>query len=171
MACRVFAQTIALRLLLISVSALSAHKWVLTFLLLLLAGLRAPAQEAAPSAFRFEHLTVDQGAALDVDASGPQSGTVGARSNVVKQGDWYYMAYECCTAAKDFGQAQWGTALARSRTPSGGWEKLDTGPIIANPKTGYGFDGPELSQQDGRLYLYYRMGGNSTARREITGLG
>jgi beta-xylosidase len=117
------------------------------------------------------NLTVDQGAALDVDASGPQSGTVGARSNVVKQGGWYYMAYECSTAAKDFGQAQWGTALARSRTPSGGWEKLDTGPIIANPKTGYGFDGPELSQQDGRLYLYYRMGGNGTSRQEITGLG
>jgi predicted GH43/DUF377 family glycosyl hydrolase len=117
-----------------------------------------------------KHLNVRQNPLLDVDASGAQSGTVGDRSNVVKLGDWYYMAYECCTAAKDFGQAHWGTALARSRRPDGGWEKLAGGTIVANPKTGFGMDGPELSQQNGRLYLYYRLPGNGTARQEIYGL-
>lgn len=116
------------------------------------------------------NLTVQKGALLDVDGQGLESGTVGARSNVVKVGPYYYMAYEVSTASPQFSQAQWGTNLARSTRPDGGWQKLAGGPLIENPQQGFGYDGPELSLQDGRLYLYYRTAGNTTARREITGL-
>ncbi len=118
-----------------------------------------------------KHLKVKQGALIDVDASGAESGTVGARSSVVKLGDYYYMAYEVCTAGKDFGKSQWGTSLARATSPDGPWEKLSSGPLIENPRQGFGYDGPELSLQDGGLYLYYRLPGNGTARREVYGLG
>lgn len=117
-----------------------------------------------------KHLNVKQGALIDVDGSGAESGTVGARSSVVKLGDYYYMAYEVCTAGKDFGKSQWGTSLARATSPDGPWEKIEGGPILENPRQGFGYDGPELSLQDGGLYLYYRLPGNGTARREITGL-
>jgi beta-xylosidase len=118
-----------------------------------------------------KHLNVKQGALIDVDSSGAEAGTVGARSSVVKMGDYYYMAYEVCSAQKDFGQAQWGTSLARATSPDGPWEKIQGGPIIENPQKGYGYDGPELSLQDGQLYLYYCLPGNGTARREVVGLG
>lgn len=117
-----------------------------------------------------QNLTVKQGALLDVDSQGLESGTVGARSNVVKVGPYYYMAYEVCTANPDFGKAQWGTNLARSTRPDGGWQKLAGGPLVENPQQGFGYDGPELSIQDGGLYLYYRTAGNTTVRREISGL-
>lgn len=116
-------------------------------------------------------LNVKKGALIDVDASGTESGTVGARSSVVKLGDYYYMAYECCSANKDFGQSQWGTSLARATSPDGPWEKIEGGPILENPRQGFGYDGPELSLQDGGLYLYYRLPGNGTARREVLSLG
>ncbi|KMY68917.1 hypothetical protein AAU61_04925 [Desulfocarbo indianensis] len=115
------------------------------------------------------NLTVKQGPLLDTDASGLEAGTVGARSNVVKVGEYYYMAYEVCEAYTDFGQAEWGTNLARAESPDGPWEKMD-GPLLKNKGTGFGADGPELSVQDGKLYLYYRYGGNDTARVELTGL-
>ncbi len=116
------------------------------------------------------NLTVKQGSLIDVDAEGAESGTVGARSNVVKVGDLYYMAYEVSTAEPDFSQAKWGTNLARSTRPDGGWQKLEGGPLLENPSQGFGYDGPELSVQDGRVYLYYRTTANGTARRELTGL-
>jgi predicted GH43/DUF377 family glycosyl hydrolase len=118
-----------------------------------------------------KHLNVKQGALIDVDASGAESGTVGARSSVVKLGDYYYMAYEVCTANKDFGESQWGTSLARATSPDGPWEKIQSGPILENPREGFGYDGPELSLQGSGLYLYYRLPGNGTARCEVTGLG
>lgn len=114
-------------------------------------------------------LTVKQGPLLDTDASGLEAGTVGARSNVIKVGDYYYMAYETCEAYTDFGQARWGTNLARAKSPEGPWEKMD-GPLLKNKGIGFGADGPELLVQDGKIYLYYRYGGNNTARVELTGL-
>jgi hypothetical protein len=117
-----------------------------------------------------QHLKVKQGALLDVDQEGMQAGTVGDRSNVVKVGQYYYMAYETSSAQADFGKASWGTSLARSTRPDGGWEKLAGAPLVSNPQKGFGSDGPELSVQDGRLYLYTRTTGNGTVRQELTGL-
>jgi hypothetical protein len=44
------------------------------------------------------------------------------------------------------------------------------GPLAAKKEDGFGADGPELSVQDGKLYLYYRYGDNRTARLELSGL-
>lgn len=115
------------------------------------------------------NLTVKQGPLLDTDASGIEAGTVGARSNVVKVGDYYYMAYEVCEGYTDFSQARWGTNLARATSPDGPWEKMD-GPIIKTKEEGFGADVPELLVQDNKVYLYYRYGGNATARMELRGL-
>lgn len=118
-----------------------------------------------------EHLSVKQGPLLDVDSQGIEGGTVGARSNVVKVGDFYYMAYEVCSPDTDFHRAQWGTNLARAANPGGPWFKMAGGPVLVNDRPGMGMDGPELSLQDGKLYLYYRHGANATARVELSGLG
>ncbi len=115
-------------------------------------------------------LTVQQEPALDVDARGREAGTVGARSNVVKVGSYYYMAYETSTAEPQFSQAYWGTNLARASSPDGPWQKLAGGPLLQSGSPGFGLDGPELAVDSGRLYLYYRDQGNATYRREITGL-
>jgi hypothetical protein len=116
-----------------------------------------------------KNLTVKQGPLLDTDASGIEGGTVGARSNVVKVGDYYYMAYEVCEGYTDFSQARWGTNLARATSPDGPWEKMD-GPVIKTKEKGFGADVPELLVQEGKVYLYYRYGGNETARMELKGL-
>jgi len=116
-----------------------------------------------------KNLTVKQGPLLDTDASGLEGGTVGARSNVVKAGDYYYMAYEVCEGYTDFSQARWGTNLARAKSPDGPWEKME-GSVIKTKNKGFGADVPELLAQDGKVYLYYRYGGNDTARVELRGL-
>lgn len=116
-----------------------------------------------------KNLTVKQGALLDTDASGLEGGTVGARSNVVKVGEYYYMAYEVCEGYNDFSQARWGTNLARAKTPDGPWEKME-GNVLQTKDKGFGADVPELLVQDGKVYLYYRYGGNDTARVELRGL-
>ena len=116
------------------------------------------------------NLAVSEGALLDTDPGGIEAGTVGARSNVIKAGDYYYMAYEVCTGTTDFTQAWWGTNLARSTSPDGPWEKME-GTLLRNETPGMGKDGPELLVQDGKLYMYYRHGANATARVEVTGLG
>jgi len=115
-------------------------------------------------------LNVRQGPLLDTDAAGLEAGTVGARSNVVKAGDYYYMAYEVCTALNDFAQAEWGTNLARATSPDGPWEKMET-PLLVNKYAGFGCDGPELMVEGDKVWLYYRYGANNTARTELTGLG
>ncbi len=117
-----------------------------------------------------DRLQVRQGAILDVDPSGIEGGTVGARSNVVKAGGWYYMAYEVCSPTKEFSDAQWGTNLARAKSPDGPWEKMD-GPLISRDTPGFGEDGPELVARDDGVYLYLREGGNRTQMRKLTGLG
>lgn len=116
-----------------------------------------------------KNLTIMQGPLLDTDASGLEGGTVGARSNVVKVGDYYYMAYEVCEAYSYFSQARWGTNLARATSPDGPWEKME-GPVIKTKKRGFGTDVPELLVQDDKIYLYYRYGDNNTARMELKGL-
>lgn len=115
------------------------------------------------------NLTVRSGAMLDVDASGIEGGSVGARSNVVKAGGYYYMAYEVCSPMTQFGDAQWGTNLARATSPDGPWEKLDD-TLLTRGKTGFGQDGPELLSKDGKVYLYVREGGNRTQMMELSGL-
>lgn len=112
-----------------------------------------------------KYLKVKQGPILDVDGEGMQVGTVGDCSSVVKVGKYYYIAYKTSSAKPNFGNAQWSVALARSKRPDGGWQKLAEGEILSNPQTGFGYDGPELSVHNGRLYLC----GISGPAQEIAG--
>lgn len=117
-----------------------------------------------------ETLDVMQGALLDVDAEGDESVTVGSRSRVFQRDGYYYMAYEISSGDNyDFNTHTWGINLARSTSPGGPWEKMD-GPLLLSDDTGFGTDGPEILEQDGQLYVYYRNEKNGTTRAEITGL-
>lgn len=91
------------------------------------------------------------------------SGTIGKRS-IVYEEPYYYMVYEGSTAARDFGNAQWGSGLARS-TDLIHWEKFEQNPIIGPTPGGFGFDGPEFVQSDdGGLHIYFRNMLGSTDR-------
>lgn len=116
-------------------------------------------------------LTVDEGAVLDVDASGAETQTVGNRSNIFQSGDYYYMVYEA--SANDTyaaGSAQWSLNLARAESLDGPWEKLSDGPLISNPEAGFGYDGPEVLQTNGETWVYFRGEGNTTWRFQLEGL-
>ena len=118
------------------------------------------------------------------------SGTVGKRS-VIREGDWYYMAYEgstdkaynvnsanpSCQANNspdnpdciDFGGANWSTGLARSRDLVN-WTKYPGNPILPVTNQAFGFDGAEfIRTPDGQLHLYYRAPrpGNQTYRASL----
>ncbi len=122
------------------------------------------------------NLTVSQTSLIDIDPEGYGTGTIGARSNLIRRGEWYYMMYEVSTypPSKDFQDAWWGSSLARARDPGGDWQKWSGNPLITNFQIAFGFDGPELLELDDKLWLYYRYPGqhpiNSTYRVEITGL-
>jgi hypothetical protein len=128
-------------------------------------------------------LTCSPMALVDVQGAGElESGTVGARSNVVRIGQWYYMAYEWSTAivdgstsraadgagpSKAFANSWWGTSLLRSAYPGSGWKRWDHNPLLRNPAVGFGYDGPELLYTAEGLYLYYRADGNNTWRTKL----
>ena len=117
-----------------------------------------------------ENLDVMQGALLDVDAEGDESVTVGSRSRVFQRDGYYYMAYEISDGENyDFNTHTWGINLARSTSPGGPWEKMD-GPLLQSDEVGFGTDGPEILEQDGQLYVYYRNEQNGTTRAEIIGI-
>ncbi len=109
-----------------------------------------------------------------------ETGTVGARSSVVKLGNWYYMAYEWATslpisaersgpfADQKFDTSWWGTSLLRSAYLDRGWKRWAGNPLLRNPVVGFGYDGPELLLDGDRLYLYYRGEGNTTWRTRLT---
>ncbi|MBF0169589.1 MAG: hypothetical protein HQK87_00625 [Nitrospinae bacterium] len=104
-----------------------------------------------------------------------ESGTVGARSSVVKVGNWYYMAYEWATAlpvtperSPRFESSWWGTSILRSAYIDRGWKRWSGNPLLENPTLGFGYDGPELLVEGDRLYLYYRGENNTTWRVRLT---
>lgn len=118
-----------------------------------------------------DQLTVKNGPLLDVDASGNETVTVGARSRVFKSGDYYYMAYEVSAGDNyDFGTHQWGVNLARAESPGGPWEKKDGTLLVSSAQPGWGPDGPEILQTDEGTYLYYRTEGNTTERTRLVGV-
>jgi hypothetical protein len=106
---------------------------------------------------------------LRVGAPGSwDAGTVGWRS-IRREGGYYYMAYEGSTEPP-YDHAQWSTGLARSADLIH-WEKSPLNPILPQtaPGSGFGYDGPAwVETPDGRLQIYYRMGGNLTHRATLT---
>jgi len=102
---------------------------------------------------------------LKTAPTGWDSGTVGRRSRILKEGAFYYMAYEGSTDAP-FDKAQWSTGLARS-VDLVAWEKAPANPVIP-VKNGFGNDGPELVAWNGQLILYVRGDANGTDRYVLT---
>jgi hypothetical protein len=87
------------------------------------------------------------------------SGTVGRRSQIIKHGEYYYLAYEGSTD-QPFETARWSTGLTRSRDLLH-WEKFSSNPILSQ-SSGFGNDGPELLYIGGSFFLYVRTS-SSTA--------
>lgn len=83
------------------------------------------------------------------------SGTVGKRSAICKEGGYYYMAYEGSTDAP-FDKADWSSGMARSKNLID-WEKMPGNPMLPTTKASFGYDGPELIQIKGVWYLYVRV--------------
>ena len=83
-------------------------------------------------------------------------GTTGKRSSfIVKEGNYYYMAYEGSTD-QPYNTARWSTGLARS-TNLLTWTKCSRNPVISQTVSGMSFDGPDIVRTpDNTLHIYYR---------------
>jgi hypothetical protein len=89
-------------------------------------------------------------------------GATGKRSSIVKEGDFYYLAFEGRTPLPD-ATARWSSGLARSRTLTSGWTKCPLNPLIPTTPGGFGYDAPELLHHQGAWLLYVRSpGANAT---------
>lgn len=90
--------------------------------------------------------------------NGWDSGTIGKRS-IIFNAPYYYMAYEGSDLpAKDgdFGNARWGTGLARSIDLIH-WEKYPMNPILGPTEKGFGYDGPDIVKDPlGSIHIFYR---------------
>ncbi|MFM8986490.1 MAG: hypothetical protein ACKONH_10615 [Planctomycetia bacterium] len=101
---------------------------------------------------------------IDTSRSGIDSGTIGKRSQVIREGGFYYMAVEVSsdlTAARGFGGSDWSTILVRSQALHSGWQKLP-GTLLRTTGSSFGFDGPELVAVGGQWRLYSRDKGAFT---------
>jgi len=96
---------------------------------------------------------------IPVSDSGWDCGTVGKRSRIIKEGTYYYMAYEGSTNplndSNDWNTAEWNSGLARS-TDLIHWEKMPFNPVLAGTSGGFGYDGPELVTISDEVFLYFR---------------
>jgi hypothetical protein len=89
-------------------------------------------------------------------------GATGKRSSIVKEGEFYYLAFEGRTPLPD-ATARWSTGLARSRTLTSGWTKCPRNPLIPTTPGHFGYDAPELLHHEGAWLLYVRSpGANAT---------
>ena len=106
---------------------------------------------------------------IPTSASGWDSGTTGKRSRLIREGDYWYMAFEGSTD-QPFDTADWSTGIARS-TDLVNWEKLPTNPVLPQTSGGFGYDGPELMYVGDDIYIYFRLcdgsGGNDTYRAKL----
>jgi hypothetical protein len=98
------------------------------------------------------------------DANAWDSGTTGKRSSIVKEGKFYYFAFEGSTPPP-FPQARWSSGLARTAELTGKWEKTAHNPMIPQTTAGFGHDGPELLCIEGKWYLYVRTPATNTTAR------
>lgn len=107
---------------------------------------------------------------LPSEAGAWDSGTVGKRSRIYKEGSFYYMAYEGSTLpAPLYSDANWSTGLARSPDLLN-WQKSAFNPVIPQTIQEFGNDCPELVKWGDRIYLYVRRPGNSTRRYVLRSL-
>ncbi|HEY2252421.1 MAG TPA: hypothetical protein VGH74_15215, partial [Planctomycetaceae bacterium] len=108
---------------------------------------------------------VGNGPILRTSQNGWDAGTVGKRS-ILKQGDYYYMAYEGSTD-QPYDKAKWSSGLARSKAIAGPWQKFKANPILPTTDKGFGYDGPEFLQLGDILYIYFRSPAGPTSRAAL----
>jgi predicted RNA binding protein YcfA (HicA-like mRNA interferase family) len=100
-------------------------------------------------------------------ASAWDTGTTGHRSRIVKEGIYYYCAFEGSTLPP-FENAKWSSGLARTTNLTGPWTKFPGNPMIPQTAIGMNYDGPELLRLNETWYLYIRHvdpdHGNATMR-------
>lgn len=114
------------------------------------AGAAAPAMTKLHKSAANPILPLTRGSSVAWD-----SGTTGKRSSIVKDGDYYYLAFEGSTLPP-FTTAKWSPGLARTKDLTEKWTPLASNPMLAQTGGFFGHDGPELLEQDGRWYLYVR---------------
>jgi len=92
---------------------------------------------------------------IDTVSNTWESGTIGRRSTIFKEGSYYYLTYEGSTE-QPYDTARWSTGLARS-TDLLHWTKYPSNPVIPQTASGMGNDGPELVKISNVIYLYCRV--------------
>ena len=90
--------------------------------------------------------------------------TTGKRSAIVKEGDYYYFAFEGSTMPP-FNFSKWSSGLARSKKLAEGWEKCPSNPHIPRTPAGVGNDGPELVKIGKQWFMYVRTFGTNVTER------
>ena len=83
------------------------------------------------------------------------TGTIGRRSAIAKEGAYYYFAFEGSTP-QPYTLAKWSSGLARSTNLLSAWTKCPRNPMIPQTPGGMGNDGPELLRLGDTWYLYVR---------------
>lgn len=92
------------------------------------------------------------------------TGTTGKRSSIVKEGAFYYFAFEGSTP-QPYVPAKWSSGLARSTNLTSGWTKFSGNPVIPQTPGGMGNDGPELVRLGDAWYLYVRTTASNETER------
>ena len=92
------------------------------------------------------------------------TGTIGRRSAIAKEGAYYYFAFEGSTP-QPYTLAKWSSGLARSTNLLSAWTKCPRNPMIPQTPGGMGNDGPELLRLGGTWYLYVRPPAGSGTQR------
>jgi hypothetical protein len=91
-------------------------------------------------------------------------GTIGKRSCIVKEGQFYYFAFEGSTH-QPYELAKWSSGIARSTNLTSGWTKSLRNPVIPQTSGGFGYDGPELLHLGGTWCLYIRPPNSNSCER------
>jgi hypothetical protein len=92
------------------------------------------------------------------------TGTTGKRSSIVKDGEYYYLAFEGSTP-QPYNRSKWSSGLARSTNLTSGWVKSPGNPMVPQTPGGMGYDGPELLRLKDTWYLYVRTPGKDMTER------
>jgi len=99
-----------------------------------------------------------------------RSGTTGKRSRPIKEGEYWYMAFEGSTDLP-YDKANWCTGIARSKDLIN-WEVLPD-PVIPPTQGEMGHDGSDMIKIGDDIYIYFRtpasspLGGNNTQRAKL----
>jgi hypothetical protein len=119
---------------------------------------------SGPSLTKLTKSTANPILPVTAGTSAWDTGTIGKRSSIVKEGAYYYLAFEGSTP-QPYALAKWSSGLARSANLTSGWVIFLGNPMIPQTPGGMGNDGPELLRLNDTWYLYVRTPGKDMAER------